>query len=220
MVLTKEQQYEKSIKHMKRITHGQNKNIIYPVCKGVYHYNNTISATDRHRLLYVKIDGAAFDEQILDVKNGETIDGDFLDVESRFIKDDDIEIDLYLINNDIKTLKSTLSCMKSANHKKIKLTVNNGYWVVKPYVDSDSLYDENLNISYTIAKATDSFNKDRVFNINYFIQAIDFIKETKADARLLMTDNSLAPIEFTDVGRNSGENDFKYKYIFCPIRTT
>lgn len=213
-----EQQYEKAIKHMKKITHGQRRSIGHPMYKGVHHQNNTISATDGHRLLYVKIDGVAFDEQILDVKSGEIIDGDFPNVESQFLNDEDI--DLYLLQEDIKTLKSTLSCMKSANHKKIKLTVNNGYWVVKPYVDSDSLYDENLNISYTIAKATDSFNKDRVFNINYFIQAIDFIKETKADARLLMTDNSLAPIEFTDVGRNSGENDFKYKYIICPIRTT
>lgn len=214
-----EKQYEKAIKHMKKITHGQQRSIGYhPIYKGVHHYDNTISATDRHRLLHVKIDGVAFDEKILDVKSGETIDGDFPNVESIFLTDEDI--DLYLIQENIKTLKSTLSCMKSAGHKKIKLTVIDGYWVVKPYVESKNVYDENLNISYTIAKATDDKNKDRVFNINYFVQAIDFIKETKADARLLMTDNSLAPIEFTDVGRTNGESGFKYKYIICPVRTT
>lgn len=211
-----ELQYEKVIKHMKKITHGQQSKIGHPVYKGVYHHDNIITATDGHRLLYVKTENEVFNDHILDVKSGETIDGNFPKVESLFLKDEDIN--LYLQNNDMKVLKSTLSCMKLANHKKIKVTVNNGYWVVKPYIESNNIYDENLNVSYTIAKATDDVNKDRVFNINYFIQAIDFIKETKEDARLLMTDNSLAPIEITDVGCNSSENDFKYKYIICPVR--
>jgi len=213
-----EKAYEKTIKHMKKITHGLKRNIGRPVFKGVHHYNNTISATDGHRLLHVKIENEQFEEQILDVKSGEIIDGVYPDIERLLVTDEDVS--LYLLSNDIKVLKSTLNCIKSANHKNIKLTVNDGYWVIKPYIDSINEYDENLNISYTISKALDDVNKDRVFNINYFIQAIDFIKDTKEDANLLMTDNSIAPIEFTDVGRNSSKSDLKYKYIICPVRTT
>lgn len=208
--------YEKAIKHMAKITNGQSNGISRPVYKGVRHYGNTLSATDGHRLLYIEIEDENYKDEIINVKNNEIIEGVYPNIERLFLEDEDIKI--ILDTEVIKGIKNALACIKSAKYKQVKLMDVNGWWTIKPHEDIKMMHDERLDISYTIGKRVDGEPKERVFNLNYLKQAIDFIKDTKSNAQLIMTDNSLAPVQFSDVGYHNDKDDCNFKYIICPIR--
>ncbi|WP_193018646.1 hypothetical protein [Staphylococcus equorum] len=212
-----EKSYQKAIKHMQKITHGKGNNRL-TMYKGVYHNENILNATDGHRLLHAELNDGDFTEKILNVKTYEEIEGEFPDAKSIFVTDEDIQIHLDI--EKIKGLKSVLTCIKSAKYKQVKLMKKSDYWCVVPHEDSKFNHDENLQISYTLAKDTENENKGRVLNLEYLMQAIDFIKDTKSDAQLIMKDNSMFPIQFNDVGYFSDKDEckIKYKYVICPIR--
>lgn len=104
-------EYEKVLKHLKKITHTKEPSLkVSPVLKGVYHKDNSVRATDKHRIIYAEINNAEFDEAVIDTKTNETITDRFPNTDNLFVSEGDI--DLFVYSEVIAEMKTILNCIK------------------------------------------------------------------------------------------------------------
>jgi len=206
-------EYEKVLKHLKKITNSKSV-LATPVLKGVYHKDNNVRATDKHRILYVEMNDVEFDEAVLDIKTNEVITDEFPNTDKLFLNEGDIEIPI--ANEIIVALKSILNCIKGLKYERVNIVKEADCWYIEPKNNEDwvTSNSDNVCIRYNIATDTTSQEQTRVFNTEYLLNIIDFIKDTKQDTYLTMQANQLMPIQFS----NTEQADFKYKYVVMPVR--
>lgn len=210
-------EYEKILKHMKKLTESKrNKRAVNKALRGAYHFENSITATDSCRLLYVEMKDKAFKEQILNLKTDETIEEEYPDTKRLFMNKEDISKTINLDTIQISSIKSILTCIKALKFKSVELKKVDDYWYIKPkyrnYKD-DYKADENLDLSYKIAKDIDSKEQTRIIDTDYLLTAMNFLKDTKEDTTIQINKNKFAPIQIEQVN-----NEIKYKYLIMPIR--
>lgn len=208
-------EYEKVLKHLKKITHTKEPSLkVSPVLKGVYHKDNSVRATDKHRIIYAEINNAEFDEAVIDTKTNETITDRFPNTDNLFVSEGDI--DLFVYSEVIAEMKTILNCIKSLKYKRVNIVKEADNWYLEPRRNDNEeiAKHDRTAIRYTIAKDTTSQEQTRVFSTEYLLNIIDFIKDTKEDTRITMQENQLMPIQFSNIAYN----DFKYKYVVMPIR--
>lgn len=210
-------EYEKTLNHFKKITSNKrNRTVGREALKGVYHSENTIRATDGHRLLKAEIEKTNFNPKILDVKSNEIIDENYPKTEHLFLTEDDIEIKLMLDPEQILGAKHVLTCIKALKYSNVELVKDGDGWYIRPQYDNslDKKKIENVNISYRLVKDTESKEQVKLINTDYLLGVMNFIKDTKEFSTMNMTDNSMKPIQF----ENAEFDNFKYKYLVLPIR--
>jgi len=108
-------QYEKVLKHCRKIVNRKDDLGLRAVLKGVHHVDNTVSVSDGKRLIYAEIDNAKFNEYIVDVKSGELLKGKYPDIERLLLKEDS-EIQLHIDKKIIVEMKRMLSKIKKEGY--------------------------------------------------------------------------------------------------------
>lgn len=207
-------QYEKAIKHLKKISNG--KDNYREILKGIYHSGSQLIATDGKRLAQVEVEDGDFEEQVLDVKNNKTLDGQFPKVEQLYIKEDDVDIALHITHEQVVQLKSILVCIKALKLKKVEIFEEEKSWYIQPHFSEQSeVKHEDLNLRFRLSPSTnDKEAKMRIIDVRYFNEMVDFVKETKEDIKLLMNNSPLHPIQF----ENESYSNIAFKGLICPIR--
>lgn len=207
-------QYEKAIKHLKKISND--KGNYNEILKGIYHSGSQLIATDGKRLAQVEVENGAFEEQVLDVKNNKTLDGQFPKVEQLYIKEDDVDIALHITHEQVVQLKSILVCIKALKLKAVEIFEEEKSWYIQPHFsEQNEVKHEDLNLRFRLSQSTnDEEAKMRIIDIRYFNEMVDFVKETKEDITLLMNNSPLHPIQF----ENESYSNIAFKGLICPIR--
>lgn len=207
-------QYEKAIKHLKKISND--KDNYREILKGIYHSGSQLIVTDGFRLAQVEVENGDFEEQVLDVKNNKTLDGQFPKVEQLFIKEDDVDIELHITHEQVVQLKNILTCIKALKLEAVEIYKEEGAWYIQPNIIQQSdIKQEDLNLRFRLSQSTD---KDKVekktIDVNYFKHMVEFIKETKEDTKLIMNNNPYKPIQF----ENESYSNIAFKGLISPIR--
>lgn len=210
--------YLEVCKHARKITDKVSD--VRPILQGVYHKGNKIIATDGSRLLDIKMDKVHFDEHVYDMKRDKIVEeGTYPDVES-IVKTPNHVVEVPIIDDEVKTIREMLKFAKSLKFKLIKIEQNDNKLILKP---TDLIKDrqsreievKNLTIEFTLSNKMDNEKVDRnFFNIDYMIQAIDFILETKCGFNMLVPKEALHPLHF----KNDELFKKEYTYVVLPVR--
>ncbi len=220
--------YNNIIKHAKKITDKASG--ARPILKGVYHNQNYIIATDSHRLIKSEVDKVNFDEHILDLKTNELIDQaqDYPNMNS-VIDGLDKHIKILQPEHHVKPIKEMLKMCKALKYSQVVIeSVNNennpqksyNELILRPHdnIDTKPIRDFNvgkLNVNFMLHSQFEEEEKVQLaFNIDYFIQAIDFIQETKEDFYLYIPREKVGIVAF----KNSDLTKENYTYIVNPLR--
>lgn len=209
-------QYEKAIKHLKKISND--KDNYKEILKGIYHSGSQLIATDGKRLAQVEVENGAFEEQVLDVKNDKTLDGQFPKVEQLFRKEDDFDNELHITHEQVIQLKNILTCIKALKLEAVEIYKEEGAWYIQPNIIQQSdINQEDLNLRFRLSQSTDKdkVEKKTIIDVNYFKHMVEFIKETKEDTKLIVNTNPYKPIQF----ENESYSNIAFKGLICPIRT-
>ncbi|OEK59119.1 hypothetical protein [Staphylococcus equorum] len=213
-------EYGKVFKHCKKVVDKGDVTGFRAVLKGVFHSDNKVIATDGKRLLIAEIDNAKFSNVLVDAKTGELQEGRYPDTNKLLLSEaSDIQLDIN--KKTLEDIKRVLRRIKKAGFKYIELKLESEdkkhVWYVQPKPSPDINITDFDKTELRFALAEDERRKDqkKTFDIRYFINAMDFVKDNKrAGTKLMMTESNTTAIQFT----NQVDEDFKYKYLVMPMR--
>lgn len=213
-------EYEKVLKHCKKVVSKKETISTRKVLEGVYHSGNEVIVTDAKRMVIAEIDNAKFSNIILDVKSGELLEGKYPST-NRLLLSENSSIQLDIDKKTIEEMKRVLRRIKNVGFKIIELKLekenDKSVWYLqpKPNPDIDITDFAKAELRFAFAEDENSDEQKKMLDIKYFVNAIDFVKDNKsAGTTLVMTDSAVTPIQFN----NQKGNQFKYKYLVMPMR--
>lgn len=208
-------------KNIKKITNKVSS--ARPVLQNMYLDNNTIVATDSHRLIRINYEHNKTN-QLISPKNNEVVDsiGNYPSVE-RIIPVSENANNVITINSDeIDLIISVLKAYKHLKIKTIELSLNNEesyYTLNKGSIENlNREYMKGLEITYRLLNQniTNKITNKLILTTEYFLHAMEFLKDydkdtvTNVEYKIYIYDN-LTPILIS-----TQENDFQY--VICPVR--
>lgn len=210
-------QYEKVITQLRKISDKVSE--ARPILKGVYHNNDTVLATDSHRLAQVKIKNANYDETVIDFKNDSVLEGNYPDIEKLFLPEDDKNVKIELSHQSIVDLKSLLACIKALKFENVEIKKNDkGHWYLVPQhtTNGELKGNSHVTMNYFLTKDDDKADVEtKIFDVKYLLNALELMKESKIDGKIIMSNHPFKPMQIESDDDNS---ETQYRYLIMPKR--
>lgn len=214
---------KKITKNMKKVTNKVSN--ARPVLQNMYFDNNTIVATDSHRLIRINYEHNKTNE-LFNPKNNEFVDCNYnYPSVERIIPLTENANNIISINSDeIDLIISVLKAYKHLKVTSLTLTLNkekSQYEMNMNFSDfimysADILKKLNINFQLENESVTDNTVDKLLLTVDYFLNALEFLKDYDNkptfvnDYKIYLYD-SVKPILITN-----SKNDFEY--VICPRR--
>lgn len=214
---------KKITKHMKKVTNKVSN--ARPVLQNMYFDNNTIVATDSHRLIRINYEHNKTNE-LFNPKNNEFVDCNYnYPSVERIIPLNENANNIISINSDeIDLIISVLKAYKHLKVTSLTLTLNkekSQYEMNINFSDfimysADILKKLNINFQLENESVTDNTVDKLLLTVDYFLNALEFLKDydnkpTLVNDYKIYLYDSVKPILITN-----SKNDFEY--VICPRR--
>lgn len=215
--------YKTITKNIKKITNKTSS--ARPILQNMYLDNNTIVATDSHRLISINYKHDQTN-QLIDPKTNKTItsENNYPSVERLIPLTENANNIININSNEIDLIISVLKAYKHLKISRLKLSLNDDLTEYELNMNIMEFIKENndnlkkLNLTYKLnnKQLKDEKIKKLYINVDYFLHAMEFIKDYNKTTPLnnysICIYDKFKPILFT-----TENNDFKY--IVCPARS-
>lgn len=203
-------------KHMLKL--AKQKNILgREILQGIkYSDENKAVVTDSHRLIIVNYEDETFEDTLTNVRTNLPMDlAMYPDVNKVVPTDKEVPYKLKLDVQTIKAMESILKCLKQIKIDQVIIETVKCDTHTKCYLKANPNQEvlNDINIRLEIGMVEDTDCHDITLNTKYFLDVVQFVKDTKEDTTLSFG-NTIKPI----VLKAEKENRFNYQYILCPVR--
>lgn len=216
--------YKTITKNIKKITNKVSNS--RPILQNMYLDNNTIVATDSHRLISINYKHDQTN-QLINPKTNKVIESDsqYPNTE-RLIPLTENANNIISINSDeIDFIISVLKAYKHLKVSRLKLSLNDDLTEYELNMNIMEFIEENndnlkkLNLSYKLnnKQLQDEKIRKLYINVDYFLHAMEFLKDYDKKTMLLNDYNICIYDKFKPILITTEKNDFQY--IICPART-
>lgn len=210
-------------KNIKKITNKVSNS--RPILQNMYLHNNTIVATDSHRLISINYEHNQTN-QLVNPKTNEVVecDNQYPNTERIIPLTENANNVINIKSDEIDLIISVLKAYKHLKVSKLQLTLNEdnsqyelniNYFELIEY-NNDNL--KKLNLSYQLEnnQLTNNIVQKIYLNVDYFLHALEFLKDYNKTTMLnndfkIHVYDRLRPIMIT-----TDKNDFQY--VICPLR--
>ena len=201
-------------KHMLKLA-KQKFETLPEIMQGIkYSDSNKATVLDSFRLIVVNFENETFQDELINVNNNQSMDvAAYPYIESEIPNESKVPYRLQLNHDTVKEMESVLKCIRQLkiDHVVIKMEPYNNN--TKCFLEAKPNYDYalDLNINLEIGLTMMTGCKDIVVNTELLLDAIQFVKDTKADT--IMNFNKA---HTTLLFNGEMPNKFTYDYVVSP----
>ncbi|WP_436962395.1 hypothetical protein [Staphylococcus shinii] len=181
-----------------------------------YSEGNKATVTDSCRALFIKYKHENFGDSFDNIHSLRPMDvTKYPDVDRVVPNDAAVPNKLKIEHSKIKEMLTTLREWKKLKIENMMISFEKGSDSTQCYLESKKSYiEENEStIKLYLGSFEETNNNNITFNTEYFLNIIQFVKDTKEDT-VLKFGSHFNPIVF----ENELADKFDYQYILCPIR--